>query len=142
MAKKLCEEVFLLDDMRSNIGRSKAMLASYLGGVAIANSMTALIHPFSAGLSVVLKIPHTLANCLVMLGMEEFYPRERKIIMDAIKKHNIALSSGICSELSDDQFDKLFESTIVHEKPLINALGEGFRDILNRKKVREIFEKI
>ena len=142
MAKKLCEEVFLLEDMQSNLGRSKAMLASYFGGIAIANSMTTLIHPFSAGLSVVLKIPHTLANCLVMSVMEEFYPEERDTIMDAIKMHNVTLPSEICGQLNDEQFEKLYDSTIIHEKPLINALGEDFKSILGREKVRAIFEKI
>ena len=77
MAKNLCEEVFSLDEIKSNVGRSKAMLASFFGGIAIANSMTAHVHPFSAGLSVVLKVPHTLAKCLVLLAMEEFYPEEK-----------------------------------------------------------------
>lgn len=142
MAKNLCEQVFLLDNMRSNVGRSKAMLASYFGGIAIANSMTALIHPFSAGLSVVLKIPHTLANCLAMSGMEEFYPKERAIIMDAMKRHKIDLPSDICSQLNDEQFRKLIDSTVVHEKPLSNALGANFREVLTDSKIINIFKSI
>ena len=142
MAKNLCEEVFALDEIKSNVGRSKAMLASFFGGIAIANSMTALVHPFSAGLSVVLKVPHTLANCLVLLAMEEFYPEERATIIQAIQKHNIEVPRDICSKLSDKQFDDLYASTIVHEKPLSNGLGENFKDILTKNKVQEIFERI
>jgi 3-deoxy-alpha-D-manno-octulosonate 8-oxidase len=142
MAKKLCEEIFLLDNIQSSTGRSKAMLASYFGGIAIANSMTALVHPFSAGLSVVLKTPHTLANCLVLMAMEEFYPTEREIILNAAEKHQIAFPSGLCSHLDDAQFNSLYESSIVHEKPLINGLGKDFKKILTREKVREIFERI
>ena len=118
------------------------MLASFFGGIAIANSMTALVHPFSAGLSVVLKVPHTLANCLVLLAMEEFYPEERATIIQAIQKHNIEVPRDICSKLSDKQFDDLYASTIVHEKPLSNGLGENFKDILTKNKVQEIFERI
>jgi 3-deoxy-alpha-D-manno-octulosonate 8-oxidase len=142
MAKKLCEEIFSLDDIQSSIGRSKAMLASYFGGIAIANSMTALVHPFSTGLSVVLKTPHTLANCLVLIAMEEFYPEERKIMLSALNKHDILLPKGLCNNLDEGKFESLYKSTIVHEKPLINGLGKGFKKILTREKVREIFERI
>ena len=50
----LCREVFMSDDMMSDENREKLMVASYLGGCAIANSFVGVIHPFSAGLSVVL----------------------------------------------------------------------------------------
>lgn len=142
MAKKLCEEIFMLEDIQSNIGRSKAMLASYFGGIVIANSMTALVHPLSAGLSVVLKVPHSLANCLVLMAMKEFYPIERQIIIEAIERQNISFPKGLCNYLNESQYEKLYESSIVHEKLLINGLGEDFKKILTREKVREIFERI
>ncbi len=142
MGKSLCEEIFKLDDIRSNEGRTKAMLASYFGGIAIANSMTALVHPFSAGLSVVLQVPHTLANCLVMLAMEEYYPNEHRIISDAIERHGIEVPKGICKDLDNEQYDKLYDSSIIHEKPLSNGLGDDFKSILTKEKVIEIFNRI
>ena len=49
------------------------MVASYLGGCAIGFSYVGIIHPFSAGLSVVLGTHHCVSNCITMRAMEEFY---------------------------------------------------------------------
>ncbi len=50
------------------------MVASYLGGCAIATSYVGLIHPLSAELSVVLGIHHCVANSIVMRAMADYYP--------------------------------------------------------------------
>jgi 3-deoxy-alpha-D-manno-octulosonate 8-oxidase len=73
---ELCRQVFLNEDMMSPTNREKLMVASYLGGCAIATSYVGIIHPFSAGLSVVLGLHHCLANCIVMHSMQPFYPLE------------------------------------------------------------------
>ena len=62
---KLCREVFLSDDMQKTENREKLMVASYLGGCAIATSYVGIIHPFSAALSVVLE--HLIAKQIVLL---------------------------------------------------------------------------
>jgi len=36
----------------------------------------------------------------------------------------------------------LYESTVVHEKPLINALGVDYKKVLTRERVREIFSRM
>lgn len=139
---KLCREVFQSSDMLSDKNREKLMVASYLGGCAIATSYVGIIHPFSAGLSVVLGVHHCLANCIVMAGMEEFYPKETEEFLRFVDNQNIDIPSGICKNLSQEQFDSLYESTIIHEKPLSNALGENFKTILTKTKVAEIFKRM
>ena len=42
--------------------------------------------------------------------------------------------------LSDDQYENLFEASIIHEKPLLNALGENYRKVLTKEKVIELFK--
>jgi len=138
----LCREIFASDDMMTDESRSKMMVASYLGGCAIATSYVGIIHPFSAGLSVVLGLHHCMANCIVMRAMEEFYPTEYKDFWQMAAKQNVEIPSGICDGLSDEQFDALYASTVIHEKPLINALGENFKVILTKKKVKQIFSKM
>jgi len=44
--------------------------------------------------------------------------------------------------LTQNQYDKLYGSTVIHEKPLINALGENFNNILTKERVMEIFKKM
>ena len=118
------------------------MVASYLGGSAIATSYVGMVHPFSAGLSVVLGLHHCIANCITMRSMEEFYPKEFHEFWQMVEKQEIEIPKGICSNLTDMQYDRLYKSTLVHEKPLTNALGRNFRGILTKKKVIDIFKRM
>jgi len=139
---KLCREVFGAEDMMSEENRARLMVASYLGGCAVASSYVGVLHPFSAGLSVVLGVHHGLANCIVMTGMQEFYPAEVEEFLRMAERQKVNIPRGICRGLSPEQFDFLYRSTIIHEKPLTNALGKEFKKILTREKVEEIFRRL
>ena len=139
---RLCNEVFMSSDMKSDLNREKLMVASYLGGCAIASSYVGIVHPFSAALSVVLKIHHCIANCIVMRAMEEFYSKDFEIFWNMVSKQKINIPNGVCSNLNDKQYKDLITSTLIHEKPLTNALGNEYREILNEDKVIEIFKKM
>lgn len=141
-ALKLCEEVFLSDDMMTDENREKLMVASYLGGCAIANSFVGVIHPFSAGLSVVLGTHHCIANCMTMMAMEEFYPKEYQLFLKMAEKQQVEIPRGVASQLTDSQYQQLYDSTVIHEKPLSNALGDGFKEILTLEKATELFKKM
>jgi 3-deoxy-alpha-D-manno-octulosonate 8-oxidase len=138
----LCREVFSSNDMMSGENRSKMMVASYLGGCAIATSYVGIVHPFSAGLSVVLGIHHCLANCIVMRAMKEFYELEYIEFWNMVKKQNIYIPKGVCKNLSERDYENLYQSTIIHEKPLTNALGVKFKKILTKQKVVELFKEM
>jgi 3-deoxy-alpha-D-manno-octulosonate 8-oxidase len=139
---RLCQEVFSSEDMMTMENRSKLMAASYLGGCAIGASYVGVVHPFSAGLSVVLGLHHCVANCITMRAMEEFYPVEFKKFWTMVEKQKIEIPERVCHDLRDEQYDQLYRSTILHEKPLTNALGKNFREILSEQKVKEIFLKM
>ena len=70
----LCHQAFLEGDMQAPENRERLMVASYLGGCAIATSYVGLVHPLSAGLSVVLGVHHCIGNCIVMRAMADYYP--------------------------------------------------------------------
>ena len=141
-AVELCREVFGSDEMMSESGRAKLMVASYLGGCAIATSYVGVVHPFSAGLSVVLGLHHCIANCITMSAMESFYPVEHREFLNFLEKQIIDLPQGVCANLSVAQYDALYQATIIHEKPLTNALGENFFEILTENRVKEIFARM
>lgn len=141
-ALDLARQVFKAQDMMSGENREKMMIASYFGGVAIANSFVGLIHPLSAGLSVVLGIHHCEANCITITAMEEFYPSEYLEFMKIVKKNQINLRRGLCQNLSEDQYDDLYEASMMHEIPLKNALGPNFKSILTKEKVKELYKKM
>lgn len=138
----LCREVFLSDDMMSDENREKIMVASYLGGCAIANSFVGVVHPFSAGLSVVLDTHHCIGNCITMNAMEEFYTKEFEEFNLMAEKQGIKIPKGIAANLDEETYKKLYNSTVIHEKPLSNALGDNFKEILSYEKVKEIFKRM
>ena len=59
-----------------------------------------------------------------------------------VKKQEISIPEGICSNLTKNQYEQLYEATIIHEKPLTNALGENYKKILSREKVIEFFQML
>ena len=138
----ICREVFNSDDFMSDENREKIMLASYFGGIAIANSMVGLVHPFSAGLSSVFGTHHCVSNCVVMMGMEDFYPDEYLEFKSFISRHNILIPNFQNIDLNSDTLLKLYDATIIHEKPLKNALGKNFKEKLTYEKASELFRKI
>lgn len=141
-ALKLSRDVFFSDDMKSDRCREKLMTASYLGGSAIGNSFVGVVHPFSAGLSVVLKLHHGIANCVAMSAMGEFYPRETEEFLLMAEKQKVLIPKNVCKNLTNEKYEVLYNSTIIHEKPLSNALGENFKKILTLEKVIEIFKRM
>jgi 3-deoxy-alpha-D-manno-octulosonate 8-oxidase len=74
-----------------------------------------------------------------MRAMKEFYPTEYKEFWKMVEKQGIIIPEGICRNLSDEQYNLLYTSTVIHEKPLTNALGENFKEVLTKEKVIEIF---
>jgi 3-deoxy-alpha-D-manno-octulosonate 8-oxidase len=138
----LCRQVFLSDDMMSDTARERLMVASYLGGCAIATSYVGVVHPFSAGLSVVLGLHHCVANCIALNALGEFYPDEHAEFRTMLDKQRVALPTGVCAGLGDAEFARLVAATVVHEKPLTNALGLGFRKVFTDDRVIDIFRRM
>jgi 3-deoxy-alpha-D-manno-octulosonate 8-oxidase len=138
----LCRQIFLEGDMMSPENRERMMVASYLGGCAIATSYVGLVHPFSAGLSVVLGLHHCVGNCIALNAMEEFYPEEVNEFRRMATKQGVTVPSKICQDLDGHQVEDLFAATIILEKPLTNALGEKYKKILTPEKVAEIFRRM
>ena len=141
-AISLCRQVFLSDDMMSPESRAHLMVASYLGGCAIATSYVGLVHPFSAGLSVVLGLHHCVANCIVLSAMGEFYPEANEEFLAAARRQQVKIPTGVCEGLDEGQFRALYEATVIHEKPLTNALGSDYRKVLTYDRVTSLFRKM
>jgi 3-deoxy-alpha-D-manno-octulosonate 8-oxidase len=139
-AINLIREVFNSDDMMTLANREKVMVASYLGGASIANTYVGVVHPLSAGLSTVLHLHHCVANCIVMKVMDDFYGDEAEEFRSFVARQRVRIPSAVCAGLPDDDFVRLYESAIIHEKPLTNALGPGFKDILTPKRMSEIYK--
>jgi 3-deoxy-alpha-D-manno-octulosonate 8-oxidase len=141
-ALDLCETVFTDGDMLAPVNREKLMTASYLGGCAIASSFVGVVHPVSAGLSVVLGVHHCVANCITMLAMDDFYPEAVRTFREMQAHQGVSIPSGVCADLSDDDINEMCKSALLHEKPLTNALGENFRQILTPERLARIYRRM
>lgn len=139
-ALELTEKVFLSDDMMSDKNRELLMIASYNGGMAA--GFVGVVHPLSAGLSMVLGMHHGIANCYALSVLADVYPEPYKLFMEMLRKQNIPLPKGICANLTPEQYDALYDASIVHEKPLINKLGDKYKDILTKEHVIELFKSM
>lgn len=136
----LCKRVFLDDDMMSDHNRELLMIASFMGGMAA--GFVGVVHPLSAGLSMVLHMHHGIANCYALSVLEDIYPEPYRVFREMMARQKIDLPTGICRNLTDAQYNALYEASIVHEKPLVNKLGPGYREILTRENVIDRFKRM
>ena len=85
---------------------------------------------------------HCVGNCIVMNVMDEYYPRETEEFRRMMDMQRISLPRGLGADLNEHQYRALYDATIIHSKPLANALGDDFRDILTFDKVVELFQRM
>jgi 3-deoxy-alpha-D-manno-octulosonate 8-oxidase len=138
----LCRQVFLEDDMQTPANRERLMVASYLGGCAIATSYVGLVHPLSAGLSVVLGVHHCVGNCIVMRAMADYYPAAYDEFWKMAERQRVKVPEGMCGNLDEVTYKALYDASTMHQKPLTNALGENYRSVLTLDKVTDLFKKM
>ena len=113
--------------------REKLMVASYLGG-AIATSYVGVVHPLSAGLSVVLGTHHCVANCSVMRSMEKYYPTYFEEFWEMAANQRVDVPIGFVMAFQTNSLMNYIELRLIHEKPLTNALGPHLKRIDRRRK--------
>lgn len=137
-ALTMVREVFQSDEMMRPQERLNLMVASALGGMAIAGSYVGLIHPVSAALSVIFGTHHGLSNCIVMRAMEPFYPREYEEFWTYVERHGVHIPY-LEEPLDEVTLERLVQATLVHERPLSNALGPQFRQQLADGGLENVF---
>lgn len=141
-ALELCREVFLKKSNWDEESDDKLMMASYAGGMSIAYSQVGVAHAVSYGLSYLLGTRHGIGNCIVMNHLDEFYPDAVVEFRSMVKKNHVEIPTGICSGLSDEQFDKMIDVSLGMKPLWENALGARWESIMTRKKLSALYEKL
>ena len=59
-----------------------------------------------------------------------------------LKRHNIELPNNVCNDLDAAAMDRMIDMTLRMERPLTNALGSEWREILTRDKIRDLYLKM
>ncbi|AIY13789.1 iron-containing alcohol dehydrogenase family protein [Cellulophaga baltica] len=140
-ALELCHEVYL-GDISNEESRDKLMMASWHGGMSIAYSQVGIAHAMSYGLSYLLGVKHGIGNCLVFQYLEEFYPEGVKVFKQMQEKHQIKLPTGICADLSEEQFDIMIQVSFGLVPLWENALGDNWKEIMTYDRLLQLFKKI
>ena len=141
-ALQLCREVFLGNSPWSDIKDDKLMMASYAGGMSIAYSQVGVAHAVSYGLSYLLGTKHGIGNCIVMNHLEEYYPQGVREFKQMVQENNIDIPQGICSGLTEEQFDTMMNVSLGMKPLWENALGKDWEQIMTREKLRALYEKL
>ena len=140
-AMELCKEVFL-GDLREDEAREKLMMASWHGGMSIAYSQVGVAHAMSYGLSYVMGVKHGIGNCLVFQHLEEFYPEGVALFKTMLKKHDISLPKGICSNLTECEYMTMASVAMGMEPLWENALGRDWKKFITPERLIKIYQKI
>lgn len=119
----------------------KLMVASYLGGSAVANSNVGICHPISYGLSKVLNFHHGFAVCVAFNQLGEYYPEVMEF-KEILENHNVKLPEKLLKNTTDEEMEMMIDAILKNEKPLQNAFGSDWQRIFSRSKVREILNNI
>ena len=141
-ALQLCQKVFVQKNSWDDECDDQLMMASYAGGMSIAYSQVGVAHAVSYGLSYLLGTKHGIGNCIVMNHLEEYYPAGVKEFKYMVEKNKIEIPSGICKELSDEQFETMMNVSLGMKPLWENALGSDWEKIMTREKLRALYEKL
>jgi 3-deoxy-alpha-D-manno-octulosonate 8-oxidase len=141
-ALDLCRYVFLEKKKWDEECDDKLMMASYAGGMSIAYSQVGVAHAVSYGLSYLLGTRHGVGNCIVMNHIEEFYPEGVAEFKRMVDRNGIDIPQGICSGLTDEQFDTMINVSLGMKPLWENALGKNWETLMTREKLRTLYEKL
>jgi hypothetical protein len=76
------------------------------------------------------------------LGFDVVSYEPEKENFNLMEKNNIYIPKGICKNSDINEFKRLINSTIIHEKPLTNYFGENFRKHLTDDLLVDIFKQM
>jgi 3-deoxy-alpha-D-manno-octulosonate 8-oxidase len=141
-ALDLCQYVFLDKQVWDEECDDKLMMASYAGGMSIAYSQVGVAHAVSYGLSYLLGTKHGIGNCIVMNHLEEFYPEGVAEFKKMVELNNIDIPKGICSGLTEEQFNAMIDVSLGMKPLWENALGKDWEQQMTRERLRALYEKL
>lgn len=141
-ALELCRYIFLEKNSWDDECDDKLMMASYAGGMSIAYSQVGVAHAVSYGLSYLLGTKHGIGNCIVMNHLEEYYPEGHKEFRKMVENGGYEIPTGLCKNLTDEQFDTMINVSLGMKPLWENALGKDWEKIMTREKLRALYEKL
>ena len=140
-ARDICRDVFL-NNLDSIVADERLMVASYFGGLSIAYSQVGVCHALSYGLSYVLGVRHGVGNCIVFNQLDEYYGGDVCEFQQMIRKNRIDLPTGVTKGIDEPGMSKMIDTALGLEPLWKNALGENWKHLITRDKIRSLYEKM
>ena len=136
-ALELSRNVFLGDGSDGDM-----MIASMFGGYSIVYSEVGVCHALSYGISYAFGLHHGEANCVVFNHLDEYYPNYVDEFREMLSRNGVELPRGLVKGVDEATMEKMIDLALLMEKPLCNAVGEKWREIFTRDKLRDLYLKI
>lgn len=136
-ALHLCDMVFTGEGDSNQL-----MTASFMGGCSIVNSEVGICHALSYGLSMELHYRHGYANCIAFDVLEEYYGPWVIKFRDMMRRHGITLPKEVTKDMPTDALNRMVDMTLRMERPLTNALGQKWREIMTREKILSLYGRM
>jgi 3-deoxy-alpha-D-manno-octulosonate 8-oxidase len=140
-ARDICRDVFLRD-CNGVIADERLMVASYFGGLSIAYSQVGVCHALSYGLSYVLGVRHGVGNCIVFNQLEEYYGGDVREFKCMIDRNRIDLPTGVTRGVGEADMNKMIDTALGLDPLWKNALGDNWKQIITRDKIRSLYVKM
>ena len=141
-ALNLCQKIFVHKDKWDEESDDQLMMASFAGGMSIAYSQVGVAHAVSYGLSYLLGTKHGVGNCIVMNHLSEYYPAGVEEFKLMVEKNKIEIPTGICANLTEEQFDSMINVSMGMKPLWENALGPNWESIMTREKLRDLYGRL
>jgi 3-deoxy-alpha-D-manno-octulosonate 8-oxidase len=141
-ALDLCQKIFVQKDKWDEQSDDQLMMASFAGGMSIAYSQVGVAHAVSYGLSYLLGTKHGIGNCIVMNHLAEYYPAGVEEFKLMVEKNKIEIPTGICANLTEEQFDTMINVSLGMKPLWENALGPNWESKISREKLRTLYGKL
>jgi 3-deoxy-alpha-D-manno-octulosonate 8-oxidase len=141
-ALDLCQKIFVHKDKWDEESDDQLMMASFAGGMSIAYSQVGVAHAVSYGLSYLLGTKHGVGNCIVMNHLSEYYPVGVEEFKLMVEKNKIEIPTGICANLTEEQFDSMINVSMGMKPLWENALGPNWESIMTREKLRDLYGRL
>jgi 3-deoxy-alpha-D-manno-octulosonate 8-oxidase len=132
----LCRSVFLDGGQDSY---DNMMMASYFGGMSIAHSQVGICHALSYGLSYVLGIHHGIGNCMAFNCLGDYYPESVREFRLMVEKNEIIVPHNLLEDIDEDAFERMIDIALVLEPLWEHALGAGWKTIMTRERIKELY---
>jgi len=133
---ELCRAVFLDDDPESD---DKLMMASYFGGMSIAYSQVGVCHALSYGLCYVLGLHHGIGNAITFNYLGDFYPDGVREFRRMVEKRRIDLPRNLVDGMKDEDMERMIDVALFLEPLWENALGDKWRKVMTRDRIRSLY---